>query len=179
MKRIVWGMVAVFLFVVAAPALAGGGAHAAGGSGAKCTQATQVCLNHWAKSKDMPWAGLSYDKTETGGMTVKSVTPNSPAATAGIQPGDVLVAINGAKITDKEAIKKAKSEMKVGSAVQYTISRGGAEQQLAVTMAAMPPEVFASVVGSHMLENHVPTALADAAAESDTKAVKAEKAEKK
>ena len=169
MKRITSGMVAVLLLVIAVPAMAG--------SGAKCTQAVQACLNHWAKSKDMPWAGLSYDKDKgtEAGRTLTSVTPGSPAATAGIQAGDVLVAINGAKISDKEAIKKAKSEMKVGSAVQYTISRGGTEQQLAVTMAAMPPEVFASVVGSHMLENHVPTAMAEASTQGETKAAKSEK----
>jgi predicted metalloprotease with PDZ domain len=168
MKRITAGMVAVLLLAIAVPAMAG--------SGAKCTQAVQACLNHWAKSKDMPWAGLQYDKSADGSVTsVKAITPGSPAASAGFQVGDVLVAMNGARITDKEAIKKAKGEMKVGSTVQYTISRGGTEQQLAVTMAAMPPEVFASVVGSHMLENHVPTAIADAAAESETKAAKSEK----
>lgn len=168
MKRITAGMVAVLLLVIAAPAMAGGGA--------KCTQAVQACLNHWAKSKDMPWAGLQYDKSADGSVTsVKAITPGSPAATAGFQVGDVLVALNGAKLTDKEAVKKAKGEMKIGSTVQYTISRNGAEQQLAVTMAAMPPEVYASVVGSHMIENHVSTAVADAASESDTKAAKSEK----
>lgn len=168
MKQITAFVLAACALAMAVPALAGGG-------GAKCTQTTQVCLNHWAKSKDMPWAGLQYDKSTEGAMSIKSVAPGSPAATAGIQAGDVLVAMNGVKLTDKEAIKKAKSEMKVGSTVQYTISRAGTEQQLAVTMAAMPPEVFASVVGSHMLENHAPTALADAATESDTKAAKTEK----
>lgn len=168
MKRITWGMVAVSALIVAVPAFAGGGA--------KCTQATQACLNHWAKTKDMPWAGLQYDKSADGSVvSVKAITPGSPAATAGFQVGDVVVAMNGAKLADKEAVKKAKSEMKVGSTVQYTITRGGTEQQLAVTMAAMPPEVFASVVGSHMIENHVPTAIAEANTESDTKAAKAEK----
>jgi predicted metalloprotease with PDZ domain len=169
MKRIAWWMVAVCVVALASPSFAG--------EGGKCTRATQACLNHWAKSKDVPWAGLQYDAAENGTLTVKSLSPGSPAATAGIQVGDVIVAMNGTKITDKEAIRKAKLEIKPGQTVQYTISRAGAEQQLPVTMATMPPEIYAAAVGSHMLENHVPMALAEASTEGST--VKVMKAEKK
>ena len=166
MKRIAWWMVAVCVVALASPALAAGG---------KCTRATQACLNQWARTKDMPWVGIQYDDMQTGTLAVKAVAPNSPAATAGIQLGDVVVAVNGVKVADKEAFKKAKSEWKVGLTVQYTISRAGTEQQLPVTPVAMPPEVFAAAVGTHMLENHVPTALAEASPEGTTgKATKAE-----
>ena len=158
MKRIAWGMVAVCIAALAVPALAG-----PPGTAGKCTRATQACLNQWAKQKDLPWAGIQYDEgTATGPMSVKSVATGSPAATAGIQAGDVLVALNGVKITDKEVFKKAKSEWKVGQTVQFTISRTGTEQQLPVTPVTMPPEVLAASVGAHMLENHVPVAMADA-----------------
>lgn len=168
MKRIVSWMVAVLVLALAMPVVAG--------EAGKCMQSTQACLNHWAKTKDTPWVGLQYDKAaENGTTTVKAITPGSPAATAGFQVGDVVVAMNGAKLSDKEAVKKAKAEWKVGQSVQYTVTRAGAEQQIAVTLAAMPPEVYASLVGSHMLENHVPIALAEASTESDTKPAKVEK----
>ncbi len=169
MKRIAWWMIAACVLSLAVPALAGSG-------GGKCTQSTQACLNHWAKSREMAWAGLQYDTVENGATTVKSITAGSPASTAGFEVGDVIVALNGAKMSDKEAMKKAKGEWKAGQVVNYTVSRAGTEKQIAVTLAAMPPEVFASVVGSHMLENHVANALAEAGSEADaTKPAKAEK----
>lgn len=178
MKRIAWWMVAVCSVALASPALAGApGAVQAGASSGKCTRATQACLNQWAKQKDLPWAGIQYDEgTGTGPLSIKAVAPGGPAATAGIQAGDILVALNGVKITDKEVLKKSKSEWKVGQTVQFTISRTGTEQQLPLTPIAMPPDVFAASVGAHMLENHVPLALAEAGtSEGAVKAVKAEK----
>ncbi len=168
MKRLTWLMVAASVVALAAPALAG--------SGGKCTEGTQACLNHMAKSKDKPWVGLQYDKAENGTTSVMAITAGSPAAAAGFEVGDVLVALNGAKLADKEAMKKAKGEWKIGQSVSYTVSRAGAEKQIAVTLGQMPAEVYASVVGSHMLENHVPTAMAEAGHDAGaTKAVKAEK----
>ena len=161
MKRITWFVAAALVAALAVPALAG--------SGGKCTYDTQSCLNHWSKSKDMGWAGLQYDKLEDGTVKVKAITANSPAVTAGFQVGDVLMAINGAKLSDKEAVKKAKGEWKVGQTVNYTVQRGGAEKQISVALARMPEEVFASMVGSHMLENHLVTATADAQPEGEKK----------
>lgn len=147
-------LLAVALLVVAASAFAG--------SGEKCTQNTQACLNHWAKSRDKGWLGIKYDKAENGTVVVKEVAANGPGATAGFAVGDVMVAMNGIKMADKEALKKAKGEWKVGQVVTYTVQREGAEKEIAVTLAAMPEEVFASMVGSHMVENHVTTATAAA-----------------
>lgn len=124
------------------------------GSGEKCTYDTQSCLNHWAAKKDAGWAGLDYDKSVPGVVKVKAVTPDSPAAAAGFQPGDVIVAMNGAKMADKEALKKAKGSWKAGQSVNYTIQRGGAEQQIALTLGKTPDQVFTSMAGAHMMESH-------------------------
>lgn len=154
MKRFSWLVTAAFVAALAVPALAG--------HGEKCTYDTQACLDHWSKKMDKGYVGLQYDKAEDGTFTVKSVYPGSPAATAGFLVGDVVVAVNGAKLGDKEAVKKATGEWKIGQSVTYTVQRSGAEKKIAVTLARMPEEVFASMVGSHMLENHVITATADA-----------------
>lgn len=166
MKRIAWLMVATLAVAIAAPAFAG--------SGGKCAESAQVCLNHWSKSKDKPWAGLKYD-TEDGVTKVTLITPGSPAASSGIEVGDVLLALNGIKVTDKETLKKAKSEWKAGTVVKYTVTRSGAEKQFALTLAPMPQDVYASMVGSHMLENHVTTAMADAGTTPNVTAAPAEK----
>ena len=161
MKKVSWFVVAALMTALAVPALAG--------SGETCTYDTQTCLNHMSKMKDTGWAGLQYDKAEDGTMTVKAVTASSPAYSSGFKVGDVLVALNGAKLSDKEAVKKAKGDWKVGQTVTYTVKRAGAEKQIAVTLATMPEEVFASMVGSHMLENHVVTTTADAMTPTEAK----------
>src|SRR5688572_8149248 len=140
-------LLATALLVVAVPAFAG--------TGEKCSADAQICLNHHAAMKDKGWMGLEYDKTDPTAVKVKAVTAGSPAAKAGFQVGDILVAMNGASMTDKEALKKAKGEWKIGQSVTYTIKRKAAEKQLAVTLAPMPENVFASMVGLHMLENHI------------------------
>lgn len=90
------------------------------------------------------WLGLELDKSASG-YVVKGVTAGSPAAEAGFQKGDVLVAFNGIALNDanKDALKKAKSGVTVGSRVTYTVSRAGAQRQVTATLAKVPPEVLA------------------------------------
>jgi len=157
MKRVSWFVAAVFAVVVAAPVWAGG---------EKCASSTQVCLNDMSKKKAMGWLGMEYDKSNPEAISVKAVTPGSPAEAAGFMAGDVLVALNGAKFSDKEGMKKAKGTWAPGQSVTYTVKRAGAEKEIAATLAKMPQEVFTSMVGSHLLDNHV--VVATAAAETAT-----------
>jgi predicted metalloprotease with PDZ domain len=145
------------LLMVAVPAFAGG---------EKCAADAQACLNHWSGNKAGGWLGADMDKSTPGVYKVKGVTAESPAAAAGFKVGDVLVAINGANLSDKEAVKKAKGSWKAGQAVTYTVQRAGTEKQLAVTLAKTPDAVFATMLGTHMLEHHMGTATAAADAEA-------------
>lgn len=150
MKRLTWLAVALFLISVAVPALAG--------KGQKCTADAQSCLNHYSSYKEKGWHGIKYEANDKGDLVVKSVAAESPAAKSGFMVGDVLVSLNGAKMSDKEAVKKAKGEWKAGSQVTYSVRRGQAEQQIAVTLATMPEEVYAGMIGQHMIENHMAVA---------------------
>jgi S1-C subfamily serine protease len=147
-------LLSLLLVALALPAFAG--------SGEKCTYGTQACLNHWASNRDMGWTGLDLDKSDPAAIKVKAITPDSPAAAAGFQVGDVVLALNGIKMSDKEGLKKAKGSWKAGQSVSYTVQREGAEQQIAVTLAKAPDQVYASMLGMHMMENHATTATAAA-----------------
>lgn len=94
------------------------------------------------------WLGLKTEKDAAGAYRVASVAPGSPAAQAGFQTGDVLVAMNGIALTDanKDALKKAKTDLGVGKRVSYTVRRGGAEQTLAATLVPVPDAVLAEWV---------------------------------
>lgn len=175
MKRIA-GWMALAMLVGAVPAFAGG---------EKCTAAdAQACLNHMSAMKDRGWVGLEFDKTDAAVVKVKAITPGSPAEKAGFAVGDVLVAINGANLADKEAMKKAKGEWKVGQVVAYTVKREGADKELKATLDPMPEAVFASMIGSHMLDAHLSVATAaetghDAPSTQKAEAAKTEKTDKK
>jgi C-terminal processing protease CtpA/Prc len=160
MKRMI-----ALLAVVAIAAAAALPAHAGCGSAGKCTEDAQTCLNHMtAKMKGAAWAGLKIDKDAKGNYTqVTGVEPGSPAEKAGIQAGDVLVAINGATVADYESYKKAKGALKPGSTATYTIQRGSESKDFAVALVEMPEKIMAQNIGMHMLEAHAQATTADAA----------------
>ena len=148
MRRRNWLVLPALLAMMAPLAFAGGGY--------KCTKTTQECLDMMVSSyKSHGWVGLELDKTEAGALTVKAVVPDSPAQAAGFKVGDTLVAINGVKYADEneEALMAVKKEMAPGKEVTYTVTRGGASKDLNVTLAEMPSEVLAQIIGAHMIEH--------------------------
>jgi len=123
----------------------------------KCTASTQECLDMMAaKMKDGGWVGVELESDEsTGAYAITRVVPDSPAESAGLRAGDVLVAMNGIKISDDnhEALYKAKKDLKPGDSVKYTVKRDGYDRQVNITLAPMPADVLARFIGQHMLEH--------------------------
>ena len=163
MRTKLWIGLTVLTLVVALPALAGGNcsdekaAQTASAKGHACTADTQVCLNKMAgKLRNKGWVGVELEANETtGGYTITKVVAGSPAETAGLEKGDVLVAMNGIKIDyeNEEAMKAAKKQMQVGSTVKYTVARNGEEKKVPVTLAAVPEHVMAEWIGRHMIDH--------------------------
>ena len=107
------------------------------------------------------WLGIETGKDEaTGAYVVKAVAPSSPAS-AGFRPGDVLVALNGVALNagNKDALKKVKSGLGVGSPVTYTVKRGGATHKVTATLAPVPQDVLAKWVAEEE-KNEQPVAVA-------------------
>ncbi len=144
---------AVMVLAVAAVALPA----TAGDYGQKCTASTQECLDMMAaKMKSSGWIGVELDHhQETGAMSITKVIPGSPAETAGLRVGDELYSLNGVKLAGaaEPAMKSARGEWKPGQKVNYIVMRGGAEQKVALTLAAWPADVLAKMIGQHMLEH--------------------------
>ena len=63
---------------------------------------------------------------------VTSVEPESPAATAGVRDGDVIVAIDATAIAAVDDLHRALDEHRVGVATALIILRGGARRTLTV-----------------------------------------------
>lgn len=70
------------------------------------------------------------DAPRGGGAEVKSVSKGSPAADAGIEAGDVVVAIDGQEVTDVEDLLQALATHAAGDEVEIEIERGSQEQTL-------------------------------------------------
>ena len=163
--RKMWIPLTLLLVLVAVPAVAGGSecsgkkatqgaAHSASHSH-DCTADTQFCLNKMAtKLKNKGWVGIELDVDESNGaMTVARVVDGSPALTAGMREGDLLLAVNGIRFDseDKEKLHEAKSQMKIGSTVTYPVKRDDHKKKIDVTLGAVPEDVMAQWVGQHML----------------------------
>jgi serine protease Do len=70
-----------------------------------------------------------------GGVLISSVTPNGPASKAGLESGDVIVAVDGAPIKDGDALVAIISAKRPGSSVQLTYLRNGKRENASVGIA--------------------------------------------
>ncbi len=75
-----------------------------------------------------------------GGAVIVGVQSGSPAATAGLQAGDVIVSINGAPISTVGDLSSALRSERPGQTIQvgWTDAAGG-QHTSAITLAAGPP----------------------------------------
>ncbi|WP_236833820.1 S1C family serine protease [Blastococcus sp. KM273129] len=71
------------------------------------------------------------------GVGVISVQPGGPADQAGIQPGDIIVAVNGTTIASTQALGAVLADLEVGTTVPVTVRRDGDERQLQVTLGEL------------------------------------------
>ncbi len=74
---------------------------------------------------------------EVNGVLVMRVIPDSPAASAGIRRGDVIVQIDGQPITTAEQLQNVVENSRLGQALQLKVQRGNQTQQLSVRTAEL------------------------------------------
>ncbi|BAZ50764.1 peptidase S1 and S6 chymotrypsin/Hap [Nostoc sp. NIES-4103] len=79
----------------------------------------------------------SIEIPEVNGVLVMRVIPNSPAATAGIRRGDVIVQIDGKPITSAEQLQNVVEDSRLGQVLQVKVQRGNQTQQLSVRTAEL------------------------------------------
>ena len=72
-----------------------------------------------------------------GGLLVQSVVPSSPAATAGVEVGDVITAVNGTKVTSADQLRQLIDAVGAGKDYKLTVARGSASQDLTVRQATL------------------------------------------
>ena len=84
-----------------------------------------------------PQLAASLDlRTDQAGALISSVEPESPAAKAGLRPGDVVVSIGGQSVADADALHNAIGLLRAGQVAQITVLRDGRPMQLRATVAS-------------------------------------------
>jgi 2-alkenal reductase len=75
----------------------------------------------------------------SSGVVVSTVEANSPAAKAGLQENDVILALDGNKIDQDHPLSVLLFSRRAGDTVTLTISRDGKEVQIKLTLGVRPP----------------------------------------
>jgi serine protease Do len=94
-----------------------------------------------------------YGLSDVRGIGITEIVKDSPAEKAGLKKDDVIVRFEGESITSVRKLNRLVSEAAPDHTVRLTVSRGGAEQEVSVTLAkrneaqnffgsAMPNEIF-------------------------------------
>jgi serine protease Do len=94
------------------------------------------------------------------GALVASVEPESPAAKAGLQPGDVILGLDGHKIATPRDLAIDVARVKPGSEARFDILRDGGTKTVTVAVAAMQNERTADRGATDAGEARVGVALA-------------------
>jgi S1-C subfamily serine protease len=98
---------------------------------------------------DYTWLGVAYAPltpeiaqqfgiNAESGVVVESVDPGGPAARAGLQPGDVIIAVEGKALENAEQLLGAIRARKPGDPLPLRVLRGGKELDITVTLGEQP-----------------------------------------
>ncbi|MBA4030038.1 MAG: hypothetical protein C0478_03965 [Planctomyces sp.] len=80
------------------------------------------------------------------GVVIQMVKPNSPAAKAGLEPGDVVLSINGVSVNDPRSLQSAVERLEIGKSYPLVGKRQGKDLNLSVTAEEMPTDFTRSQI---------------------------------
>jgi serine protease Do len=80
----------------------------------------------------------SLGMKEATGALVANVSPDSPAATAGIQPSDVILKFDGQPVENMRGLPRAVAATPIGKAVPVEVLRKGQTLDVTVTVGRLP-----------------------------------------
>jgi len=86
----------------------------------------------------------SFGLPKPAGALVGAVEQGSPAAKAGLEPGDVILGINGREIGTSAELPLAVADLRPGSKAKLDVWRKGARKTVETTVGRMPDQKVAS-----------------------------------
>jgi serine protease Do len=96
---------------------------------------------------DRGWLGVSVQDAQdrrgvrgSGGVAIANIDRAGPAARAGMRAGDIVLAVDGARVDTAQGLIKAVAATPPGNAVRLTVRRGGQTIDVAITVGRRPTE---------------------------------------
>jgi len=96
---------------------------------------------------------------DRSGALVDDVMPNTPAARAGIQPGDIVVEFNGRKVPDQRQLRLWASQTAPNTKVNLKLRRDGKERSVSAQLGELPGDLTDGSSGPAPEEKHNSDAL--------------------
>ncbi|MCK6605121.1 MAG: PDZ domain-containing protein [Ignavibacteriaceae bacterium] len=99
----------------------------------KLPQIKTITMGADGKESMLPLPGTGLIAKESGGkLSVAAVLPNAPSeiTKAGVKEGDIIVSVNGVKISGKDTAEKELSKVKTGETLKMEITTGGKTKEL-------------------------------------------------
>ena len=104
---------------------------------------------HGGKAVERPWLGAQLQDVTSDiadsmglkrpvGALIASVVHNSPAAQAGLKPGDVITSVDGQEVDDPKAFNYRFATKPLGGVAVLGILRGGRAMQVRVALRTAP-----------------------------------------
>ena len=88
--------------------------------------------------------GLAIGKGRTRGAFVRQVVPGTPGEKAGIQPGDVVLSVNGRPVEGAVDLRRTLGGIKPGNAVTLQINRRGKITEIKASLAEVAQQTAAA-----------------------------------
>jgi S1-C subfamily serine protease len=100
------------------------------------------------------WLGIQADRAE-GGLLITSIYVGSPADHAGVQPGDLLVTVNGQAMHSSRDLRRATDLLIEGQDLTVQIRRNDKTQELHLHILAKPEQESIDRTPRRSLTPHV------------------------
>ena len=79
------------------------------------------------------FTGIEYEEKDKA-VTIKAVLPGSPAAKAGLKPGDVITSVKTETVSSGKDLHAALAKAGVGTKWRFYITRGGKDEEVVVEL---------------------------------------------
>ncbi|MFO5491705.1 MAG: HhoA/HhoB/HtrA family serine endopeptidase [Cuspidothrix sp.] len=97
-----------------------------------------VTLTPEVKDRIIARFGDKINLSADQGVLLVRIVPNSPAAIAGLRPGDVIKSINNQPVLKVDEVQRLVENSKIGIALQMQVERDGKNLQILVKPAPLP-----------------------------------------
>jgi putative serine protease PepD len=87
-----------------------------------------------------PFVGILLKDDAGGGAQISQVQPNTPATDAGLEPGDVVTAVNGKTVNTTDDLIATLDTFSPGQTITMTVKRQGQTKQIKVKLGNRPAQ---------------------------------------